>query len=753
MEMAITFENRYTPVAGEDELRLSDYLAVVLANWRLILAITALALALGSAYAFLAPAVYRADALIQVEDSSGNNNNKDLVQTMSQLFDAKSSTSAEIELVRSRLMVEDTVRKLHLDISAHPRGLPVVGALLPYWLSAAANVPSLHRMASPLEAFCVGDERIAVSRFDTPRGAYGKTYTLTARANQTYLLSDPNGQPVLQGQVGRSESGASALGPVQLQVDSLSGAPGKQFQLERASTLETVDALQRKLTVAEVTLQSGIIGVSLEGHDSALTAAVVNSIAQRFVAQDVDKKSAEAEHTLAFLDQQLPQLRKQLDQAEQAYNSFRFRQGTVDLGEESRLLLQQIVDNKSKLIDLQQRRAELSQRFTAAHPAVVALDAQIGALSGTQAALNHNVASLPETEQNALRLLRDVRVDTELYMNVLNSAQQLRIVKAGQVGNVRVVDFAEAADEPVRPKRVIAILASGAVGLFIGILAAFVRKALYGGVEFPEQIERAFSVPVFAIVPRSNQQRRLQQQVAYRRDGLHVLAAQAPQDAAVEGIRSLRTSLRFTLAGAKNNIVMLTGSRADAGKSFLSVNLAALVASANQRVLLIDGDMRRGDIHSHFGIKYSPGLSDLLMQGEGGDERFERTVVHGVLPGLDVLTRGSLPGNPAELLMSERLEALLDQLARRYDLIIIDTPPVLAVTDAALIGRHAGTTLLVVRHGRHQVQEIAETVKRLDNGGVTLKGVLLTDVPQSKLLPRAAYGGYYTYESYESIAQ
>jgi len=738
--MAMNFDTRYSDVSTGDELRLSDYLAAVLGNWKLVTLVMLVAVALGTAYAFIAPPTYKADALIQVEESNNNNNNANAnaVQTVSQMFDAKSTTAAQIELLRSRLVVDDTVRRLHLDITAAPRYFPFVGGMV----SSVLSTFSLPMPAGYMSRFAWGNEAIDVPLFDTPKEQYGKTFTLVAGEHGTYVLNDPDGIAILNGKVGAEVTGASSLGPVRLKVDKLVGAPGAQFELQRASTLGTIDALQKRLTVAETALQSGIISVSLEGGDSRQTAAIVNNIARRFVQQDVDKRSAEAEHTLAFLDQQLPELRKQLDESEQRYNTFRNRQGTVDLSEESRLLLQQIVDNKTKLSDLQQQRAELSQRFTANHPSVAALDAQIGALAGAQTRLGRSVSVLPDTEQTALRLLRDVRVNTELYTNLLNSAQQLRIAKAGQIGNVRVVDFAQAADDPVRPKRLIVILISAGVGLVLGILVAFIRKALYGGVERPEEIEKQLGVRVFAIVPRSTHQLRLQRKVGMRREGLHVLAAQAPEDAAVEGIRGLRTSLQLQLADARNNVVMLTGSRPEAGKSFLSVNLATLVASTRKRVLLIDGDMRRGDIHSHFGVRHQPGLSDVLM---GAD--VSAAILHDVLPGVDLITKGSLPSHPSELLMSDRLGEILDDLKLRYDLVIVDTPPVLAVTDATVIGKHAGTSLLVVRHGKNQVQEIGETMKRLHHGGVNMKGVLLTDVPQSKMLMGSTYAGYYGYES------
>ncbi|WP_250452107.1 polysaccharide biosynthesis tyrosine autokinase [Caballeronia sp. ATUFL_M2_KS44] len=739
--MAINFDARYSDVSTGDELRLSDYLAAVFGNWKLVTVVMLAVVALGTAYAFIAPPTYRADALIQTEETNANNNanaNVNAVQAVSQMFDAKSTTAAQIELLRSRLVVDDTVRRLHLDISAVPHTVPVIGGAI----ASAVSMLNMQMPAGYLSQFAWGNEQIDVPLFDTPKDLYEKKFTVVAGENGSYVLNDPDGVAILTGKVGQEASGMTAYGPVKLKVDKLVGAPGVHFDVQRFSTLTTIDNLQQRLTVAETALQSGIISVSLEGRNPKETAQIVNNIANRFVQQDADKRSAEAEHTLAFLDQQLPILKKQLDDAEQRYNTFRNRQGTVDLSEESRLLLQQIVDNKTKLSDLQQQRAELSQRFTPNHPSVQALDAQIGALSGAQTRLGKSVSTLPDTEQTALRYLRDVRVNTELYTNLLNSAQQLRIAKAGQIGNVRVVDYAQAADDPVRPKRLIVILISAGVGLVLGILFAFVRKSLYGGVERPEEIEKQLGVRVFAIVPRSSEQLRLQRKVGMRREGLHVLAAQAPEDAAVEGIRGLRTSLQLQMADAHNNVVMLTGSRPEAGKSFLSANLATLVASTRKRVLLIDGDMRRGDIHSHFGVRHSPGLSDVLM---GAD--VTSAILHDVLPGVDLITKGSLPSHPSELLASDRLGEVLEQLKQLYDLVIVDTPPVLAVTDATVIGKHAGTSLLVVRHGKNQVQEIGETMKRLHHGGVNMKGVLLTDVPQSKILMGSTYAGYYGYES------
>ncbi|WP_322058628.1 polysaccharide biosynthesis tyrosine autokinase [Paraburkholderia sp. J63] len=737
--MAMNYEGGYAAVSA-DERYLGDYLQTIASSWRVIALVTLVLTLLGAAYAFLARPVYRADVLFHMVDKTDSSKKDASLPPLTGMFDTKTSANGEIEMLKSRIVTQETVHRLHLDIAAHPRELPVIGDLFSGLVNGSWGVKLPSFMKPSGYAWGRGD--IAVSRFDTPDALYDQNFTLIAGEDGTFVLRDPDGVALLQGSVGEDVSANTVDGPINLRVDRLTGPPDTPFVLSRASTLTTVERLQRALDVSEVGLQSGVIRASLEGHDSQLTAAILNNMAREFIAQDVESRSAEAEHMLGFLDEQLPQLRAQLDAAEQRYNKFRNEHGTVDLGEESRLLLQQVVDNKTRLEDLQQQRAELAQRFTEHHPAVAALDAQIATLQRAQGALTRNVAALPDTEQTAVRLLREVQVDTQLYTNLLNSAQELRVAKAGQVGDVRVVDYAEAPNDPVRPKRLLVIVLSMAGGIVLGILIAFVRKSLYGGVERPDELEAALGVPVFAVVPRSAQQLRLQHHVSLRRRGLHVLAQQAPQDVAVEGVRSLRTSLQLSLNEARNNIVMLTGSRPDVGKSFLSVNLAALVASVNKRVLIVDGDMRRGDVHSHFGIAHQPGLSDVLL-GADPNSAIQREV----LPGLDVLAKGSLHAHPSELLMSARFETLLEELRTKYDLVIVDTPPVLAVTDSTVIGRYAGTSLLAIRHGRHPLSELEETVKRLRNGGVNLCGVLLTDVPKTGAFGGGYRGGYYGYES------
>jgi tyrosine-protein kinase Etk/Wzc len=727
--MSTILDNESTGSSLIGRLTLASYLSHLAASWRLIVTTTVLALVLGVGYALVATPVYQADAMIQVEDSEATAKARETLGELASFFNKSGTTAAEMELIRSDLVIEQAVQQLHLDISAQPKYFPIIGAAL------ARHAPR-GKLAKPrfgLQNFAWGGEQISVSKLDLPPQLASEGVVLTAGADGAYTLSTKSGTVILRGRVGQLASVPFYDGRVAILVDQLVAHASTKFDVAKLSELKTVEELKRSLTIAEKAKQSGMIGVSLTGEHSVRTADILNAIAQQYVRQNVDRKSAEAEHTLAFLEQQLPQLRTELDKAEQKYNQFRNENGTIDQSEESRLLLEQISQTQSKILDLQQQRADLIQRFAPGHTVIESLDAQIATLEQKQAELNLRVQKLPDTEQTALRLLRDVRVDTQLYTDLLNSAQQLRVLKAGQVGDVRVVNHAAVPETPIRPNLAIILLGAAIAGSMVGGVAASSKKILMGGIEDSVEIERALGIPVFAVVPRSTARKRLQQ-VKGGQNGQYALPDTASYDVAVEGIRTLRTAFQFGTLEANSNVIAVTGTGTKVGKSFVSINFATVLALGGKRVILIDGDMRRGDIHQCMNIQSVPGLSDVIA---GSD--LDRAIVRNVLPGLDVLPQGTIPSNPSELLMNERFKGLMERLSASYDAVIIDSPPALAVTDAALIGKSAGAMLLVVRHGKDQLYGISEAVRRLRHSGIDVKGVVFTDVPRGVL----GYGSYF----------
>ncbi|HKR38878.1 MAG TPA: polysaccharide biosynthesis tyrosine autokinase, partial [Paraburkholderia sp.] len=549
----------------------------------------------------------------------------------------------------------------------------------------------------------------------------------------------PDGATTLRANVGELATANTGEGPVQLKVAFLLSRDGTRFSLRRSSTQVTVANVQKALDVSEKTKQSGIVGVKLDDADAQRATSTVNTIASLYVQRNVDRKSAQAQQMLDFLGGQLPQLRSDLDESEARYNAFRAKSGAIDLDAQGRLLLQAVVDAKTRLLELKQQRADLVKRFTVSHPSVSSIDARIGELQSELTRYDNQVSGMPETQQQALRLMRDAKVNTDLYMKLLDSTQQLRVLKAGQLGNVRTVDYAEVPELPVRPLKLLVILLAAMAGLILGCAAAVGRHMLNRGLESPAEIEHAIDVPVYGIISRSDKQAALRNAVRRNLTLPAVLAAVFPDDVAVESLRSLRTALQVGVLKPENNVVMVTGPRPGVGKSFVSVNLATVLAVTGRKVLLVDADMRRGDIHSYFSIKRKPGFSEVLA-GADPDDAIHREV----LPNLDVLLAGAIPDRPSEMLVGDRLAKVLCEFGEAYDMVIVDTPPVLAVTDPVLIGKHVGATLMVVRHGRNSAGELKEAARQLSSGGVDLDGVLLTDVP-----PRgASYGAYSDYSKH-----
>ncbi|HYG66061.1 MAG TPA: CpsD/CapB family tyrosine-protein kinase, partial [Anaeromyxobacteraceae bacterium] len=242
-------------------------------------------------------------------------------------------------------------------------------------------------------------------------------------------------------------------------------------------------------------------------------------------------------------------------------------------------------------------------------------------------------------------------------------------------------------------------------------------------------------------IPHSSTQRKLTRRS--RRGRITPLTFANPGDPAIEEVRGLRTTVQLALRRSRNNVIAIGGLAPKAGKSFVSVNLAQLLAAAEGRVLLVDGDLRRGGLHRYFGLEPQPGVVEVVTGAATLDEALRPTDT----PHLDLLPAGRLPGNPAELLAGAPFEALLGELGRRYDVVLVDTPPILSVADSALVGRHAGVNLLVLRAGEHSLGEILAALRRLVQNGVTIRGAVLNDVR-----PRwGRYGRTARYRRYELV--
>ncbi|WP_241618716.1 polysaccharide biosynthesis tyrosine autokinase [Rosenbergiella epipactidis] len=694
-----------------DEIDLGRLIGELLDHKKLIIAITAIFTFLAIFYALFATPIYQADALVQVEQKQGNS----ILSNLSQMLpDSQPVSAPEIALLQSRMILGKTVDDLNLQAQVTQKYFPIFGK---GWARLTGNHPG----------------SVIVSRLYVANQA-GKTPELTLTITDKNNFRITGGGYNLSGRTGE----AVQANGLSLKIDSIDANKNDEFALNYISRIDAIDGLKQSFSAADQGKDTGMLNLTITNANPALAQSELQSISENYLAQNIARQAAQDSKSLEFLERQLPEVRGQLDQAEDKLSAYRKKSDSVDLNLQARSALDQIVNVDNQLNELTFREAEVSQLFTKDHPTYIALLEKRKTLEQEKAKLNKQVSSMPATQQQVLSLSRNVESGRAVYMQLLNRQQELSIAKNSAIGNVRIIDDALTAAKPVKPKKSLVVLIGMVLGLVISIGLVLLKIFLRRGIESPEQLEE-FGINVYASVPVSEwmtkqQVKGLGSRKNKQKENLSYLALDNPADLAIEAIRSLRTSLHFAMMEAQNNILMISGASPYAGKTFVTTNLAAVIAQGEQRVLFIDADMRKGYSHQIFQQPLEPGLSDILAGKVGidaavkslGDAKF------------DIISRGKTPPNPSELLMHSRFSQLLNWASENYDIVLVDTPPILAVTDAAIIGRYVGTTLLVARFEENTAKEMEVSIKRFEQSGINVKGCILNGVVKKA----SSYYGY-----------
>lgn len=696
--------------SGAKDPALRDLAQTLSAGRWLVLGAVVASLVAAMAYLFVAPPRFRSSALLEIDDDA---NALARVEDLHGTAPVPETRDGEIERLRARRVIGPVVERLALDVVARPRRVPLLGAALARRHEGAAP-------ASPLpwlSRFAWGGERISVSRLDVPPELVGVPLTLVALDGARYRVLDRAGLELATGEVGTLAQPKEVS--LAILVSELVARPGTEFRLERLRREDVVDALLADLTVAEKGRKSGILEVTLEGREPAHVAAVVAAVAAEYVRQNAAQRVGEVSRTAGLVQAQLGALKTRLEAAEAALTGFKLKAGSVDLALETKAIVDRVTELQNQLADTEAQRSALRDRYTDRYPEMAALSSKASAIRGALQSLGARLRELPGTELRTSRLTRDVTVAAEQYVTTLNKIQALRVIQAGEVGTVRVMDPPVAARKPFAPKPGTALALALVLGLGLGVAAALVRSALTG-TDDSQEIEDATGLPIFATVPHSDAEAKLDRDA---RGGVRApLAAVAPDDLSTENLRTLRTVLAFLLK-ARGNIVAIGSPTPGAGKTFVTANLGHLLAAAGKRVLLADADLRRGTLHRSFALEASPGLAEVLA----GTATVEQATRATGTPGLDLIPCGGPAAHPAELLASARLDEMLAALSKRYDVILLDTAPTLAVTDAVLVGRCASLNLLVLRSRQHPVSEIAAALERFGRSGVQVHGAIVND--------------------------
>lgn len=673
-------------VEQDDEIDLIAIAKILWAKKWIVLAFTFVGLLVGFFLMRWMRDVYSSDALLQLDVSSSKTS---AMVDIGSIFEQESPAEAEIRLIKSRHVLMEVVTKENLNYSSSPIG---------FW----------NRLARK-------EGRMELSLFSVPDAVKQESYEWIAEtiSPNEFRLYSPLGGTLVEGSVGNTYRVPFAGDSLAICVSLMLAEPGQKFKLAELNVLEVAEGLKKSLNVAEDGKKTNILTLSLENRYSDKAASILNAVIETYVRQNVEMRSAEAEKTLEFLEELLPSIKAKLDSAEGALTNYRHEVGTVDLTAEAKVTLDRQVHLKAQLLAVEQQIQENARLYTEDHPTMQAILQQQSRLKREIAKEEALVKDLPTTQQEVIKLQQEVKINNELYTSILNNIQQLRVVRAGEIGNVRIVDKACIRAKPIKPRRKIILLGGMLGGFLLGCGLIFLQRMMYGnGVTSASEIERETNVSVFSKIPKT----RMDNIPSYR-ERLFCLAAVAPENLSVEQLRLLRSALEFSFLDAGNKVLLVSGISPGAGKSFVSMNLAYLFAMMGKKVLLVDADLRK----SRLSEKKAAGLSDVLC-GKSNLEDVVDKVCDGAFEFLPI---GKRNNNPNELLSSKNFEEFIKHSKESYDVVLVDTPPINLVADAQSIARYVDFALLVLRYRMDSMENIKEALAALDIAGVQKRAFVL----------------------------
>lgn len=718
----------------DDEIDLIALLLTLLRGWKTILAFALLGLVLGVTYSRYIQPTYETDALIQIDNKSqGISSGLDPI--LSQFVGVEATPAqTENELIQSRMVLEPVVKKLHLDIQLNDAEL---GAL-----TRITQSPIPTQTSNEEGVFLETESGLVhISSFTVPRAYENKNFLITKTNTGFKLTVDVDDiQEEYKGNIGSISTIKTSEGDIKILVESLP-TTGHSISLTKLSTPSAIDSLSSNLSISELGSKTGLIKLVLTGEDQQQVSRVLESIVQIYMAQNIARSTEQTTTTIKFMESQIPQLKQKLEVSEKAFNRFREQYGTIDVSKEAEILVSESAQIERQLSELKLKQAELLTYYTAEHPLVVQINDQLAVLNDRRQAIKQTVTRMPEIQREFLQLSQDMNINREIYLTMLKNYEQLKIARAGEIGDVRVVDMPVNTFRPIAPRKLIIWALSLIIGTVLGSLLVLAKSLLRNTIRDPERLEEKTGVPVIANIPRSKTTINLMKK---NKNSQHLLAMVDHEGLSYEGIKSLRTSLMLTMPSVgkvastwgnvgkeetskQGKIIAISSEAPGIGKSFISSNLAETFSQLNKKVLIIDGDMHRGELHKIFTINQSNGLGDYLTEKNATLDNF----IHPTsFEFIDFMPRGQHPNNPASLLSTDKFSNMLVHLVAIYDYIIIDTPPVLAVSDAIIIAQYADKVLMVTRYNHSVEGQLAYAIKQVHKANVTVDGIVLNDVVQ-----------------------
>ncbi|MGO2119752.1 MULTISPECIES: polysaccharide biosynthesis tyrosine autokinase [unclassified Psychrobacter] len=718
-----------------DEIDLMALLFAILRGWKVIVFFAVLGLVIGILYSKYVNPTFKSDALIQIEENSKGV--AALGADISELIGSEvSKAQAEAELIRSRMILEPVVNLLHLRIRLSDPNIGALDRIKSNSTDTQINKPEGVSLKTE-------DGEAKISQFNVSQEYLNQSFTLTRSATGFVLT---NGFDDFKGQIGKAHLFKGTDGQIQIKVDVLP-ADGYSVNITKQSLQTTTDQINSALSVVEKGKQTDIIQLSMTGANQQQTSLILKQIVLSYIDQNQSRGSEETTKTISFMETQIPTLKKKLEDSEAVFNDFRKKYGTIDVGKEAELLLTENSQIDAQLNELKLKKADLTTYYTEEHPLVVQINEQLAVLNARKNEIDDTIAGLPEIQREFLQLSADTTINREIYLTLLKNYEQLKIVKAGQIGFARIIDLPISTYKAIAPKKLQIMILAMLLGAMLGTMLVLLKNMLRDVVKDPERLEAKTGIPVIATIPRSPLLTRLGKN---KNASNRLLAYVDNNSLSYEAVKSLRTSLMFGMpkegkAGQRARVILITGESLSVGKSFISANLTEVFAQMNKKLLVIDADMRMGELHKMFNMDKNNGLAECLLQRSDATQTSSNlsSFIHPTtIDNIDFMPRGQHPRNPASLLANGSFNHLMAELNLHYDYIVIDSPPVLAASDAMILAQHADKVLMVTRYDDSIEGQLVYAVNQMNKANIKVDGIILNDVQQGIM---SKYSYHYSY--------
>lgn len=745
----------------DQQVALSDYLRIIYRNRWIIIVCFAIVVASTAYFTFTTQPTYEASALVLLKEEGAVERQ---ILSSSSLLDQSKRINNHVEILRSRTLAEQVIRSI--------------------------------QQSSVADSLWILGNRQAQKRFNL------KSWLMSVVMNGNRAESMDRG-PSFDVLVDKFRRGAIQVAPkrdtdmIELKVSApspfeaafLANEWARAYQKmdiedSRSEVSEVLDFLNDKLFTAKMDLDSS--ENTLKAYKEANSVAELSSETEQLIRQSAEFETMfqSAKTDLEANERRLTHLKAQLGESQRALLDEATSLSSPIILELQKQMAQEIAAKASyeqqlkgaglyseedprlnrmnqRLKGLQEKILEETRKTVTSgimNPldysetlitTIVELEAQNGSLRARTSALREIVAkhekelnALPDKSLKLARLQREAELNNNIYMMLREKYEENRIVQAGQIGSVRVVDWAKPPKSPIKPKKRLNLMLGIMVGLGLGLGISFVREYLDTSLKSMEDVERlGFSVlgSIPFIAPEKLSKHIRAQDREILRIASRLITHFAPKSPISEAYRSLRTNIQYAKVDSPVKTILVTSSGPGEGKSTSAANLAITFSQMGASTLLIDADLRRPVLHAIFGLSQSDGLTNHMV----GNISLQSCVKKSRIENLYVLTSGTLPPNPSELLASKKMTEFIDQVSGMYDIVIFDSPPVIPVTDAAVLSPKVDGVVLVVRSGETERDALLRSRTLFENVQCHVLGILINGVNINSL-----QGSYYYYYYY-----